>query len=85
MNSIELRNAIRSKFAWPGGYPMFIVMADGEALCMDCARVEYRQIARASRYNLRDCWQPAGVDINYEDSELCCCHCGERIESAYAD
>lgn len=85
MNSLKLRNAIRAKYAWPGGYPLYLVMRDAGAMCMDCARDEYRQIARANRYGLRDGWQPADVDINWEDTELRCDHCGDRIESAYGE
>jgi ferredoxin len=85
MNSIELRKAIRAKYAWPGGYPMYVVMSDGEALCMCCARKEYRQLAYSNRHNLRDGWKPEGVDINYEDTALYCAHCNVQIESAYGE
>lgn len=83
--SIELRKAIRAKYAWPGGYPMFLVMSDGEALCMDCARKEYKQIAYANRHNSRDGWRVEGAEINYEDNDLYCAHCSARIESAYGE
>ena len=85
MDSFKLRNAVRTKYAWPGGYPMYIVMADGAALCIDCAKDNYRLIARSNRDNFTDGWKPAGVDVNYEDPELYCDHCGDRIESAYAE
>ena len=85
MNSIELRKAIRSKFAWPGGYPMFVLLSDGEALCMDCAKSEYKQVARANRENLRDGWKPEAVAINWEDSDCYCAHCNGQIESAYGE
>lgn len=83
--SIELRKAIRAKYAWPGGYPMFLVMADGAALCMDCARKEYKQIAYANRHNLRDGWKAECADINWEDQDLFCDHCSKPIESAYGE
>jgi hypothetical protein len=51
---------------------------------MDCARSEYRQIAHANKYNLRDSWKPEGVDINYEN-EIYCAHCDKQIETAYGD
>lgn len=81
----EIKQAIRSKYAWPGGYPMYLVMNDGEALCMECAKSEFRQIAYSHRHDLRDGWNAVGADINYEDAELTCAHCGEYIESAYGD
>ena len=87
--SIKLREAIRAKYAWPGGYPMYLVMADGEALCMDCARKEYKLIARATRDNricaLRDQWLVVGADVNWEDESLTCCHCNSQIEPAYGN
>lgn len=85
MNSLKLRGAIRARYTWPGGYPLFIVMADSGTLCMDCARDEYRQIARANRYRLHDGWHPADVGINWENPELRCDNCGDLIESAYGE
>ena len=83
--SIELRQAIRAKYAWPGGYPLFVVMSDGEVLCIDCAKKEYKKIAYANRHNLRDCWKAEGTDVNWEDTSLYCCHCNNLIESAYGE
>lgn len=85
MHSLELRKAIRSKYAWPGGYPMFGVTSDGAALCIDCMRKEYRQIAYARRHNQSDGWLVMAMDINWEDGELTCDHCNKHIESAYAE
>jgi hypothetical protein len=85
MDSLKLRQAIRSKYAWPGGYPMYLVMSDGESLCMDCARKEYKLIAMANKQAFRDGWKPEAVDINYEDKELYCVHCNAQIESAYGE
>ena len=85
-HSIELRKAIRAKYAWPGGYPMYLIMSDGEAVCMDCARKEYRLIARARHDNdTTGGWLAMGADINWEDTELHCAHCNAQIESAYGD
>lgn len=86
--SLKLRHAIRERYAWPGGYPMYLVMEDGEALCMNCGRNEYRQIVQG-RYDrkrgFRTGWHVEAVDINWEDPALFCCHCNQRIESAYAE
>ena len=80
-----IRAAVRSKFAWPGGYPLYLVMMDGESLCMDCARQEYRQIAEAHYHDKRGSWSSIGADVNWEDNFLFCSHCNTRIESAYAE
>jgi hypothetical protein len=85
ITSLELRAAIRSKFAWPGGYPMFGVTNDGGCLCMDCMRKEYKAIAYARRNNDSGGWLVEGVDVNWENPELYCDHCDKRIESAYAE
>lgn len=81
----RIKHAIRSKYAWPGGYPLFLVTSDGAALCCDCGRKEWASICAAMRGKLRDGWQVEAADINYEDPSLYCDHCSQRIESAYAE
>lgn len=81
----EVKQAIREPYAWPGGYPKYIVMADGEALSITAARENWREIRRATLQSDRDGWQAAGVDINWEDVDLTCAHTGEFIESAYGE
>ena len=80
-----IKQAIRDKFAWPGGYPLFLVANDGGALCIDCSRTEYRQIAHDTVKGWRTGWDITGADVNWEDPDLTCDHCGEHIESAYAE
>lgn len=65
-------------FAWPGGYTLHYVMDDGESLCADCANLPETHIGGEA-----DGWRIEGSDINYEDSDLCCAHCGERIPASY--
>ena len=81
----DVKQAIREPFAWPGGYPKYILMADGEALSVEAARQEFRQICRATLADYEDGWRAGAVDINWEDPELYCAHTGKRIESAYAE
>ncbi len=60
-------------YAWPGGYPIFYMDAENSALCPTCANKP---------------GYPAPVTawgINWEDSELYCDDCSQRIESAYAE
>jgi len=74
-------------YAWPGGYPQFFVMADGESLSFPAAIAERERIdseLRDSTY-ADSSWSPVAVAINWEDSTLVCCHTGARIESAYAE
>lgn len=73
-------------WAWPGGYPLFFVTSDGEALSFRSAEQEREAICEAiAESDKGSCWDVIGVEINYEDPELYCCHSGERIKSAYAE
>ncbi len=85
----DFRAAVRNgPFAWPGGYPLYWIMADGGACAFNVAKTERRSMldAIANRdVRPRDGWLPVALVINYEDSELVCDHTGERIESAYAE
>ena len=82
---MEIKEAIRSKYAWPGGYPLYLVTSDGACLCTDCGKKEYRQIVWAIRHNVSDGWKVEAADINWEEPDFLCDHCGNRIESAYAE
>lgn len=82
----DVKRAIRDGgYAWPGGYPLYVVMDDGEALSVAAARENWRKIVHETLHGLRGGWRAVGVDINWEDAELYCAHTGERIESAYGD
>lgn len=72
-------------FAWPGGYPMYLITSDGAALCFPCARKEFRQVAWDYMRGASTGWRVEACDINYEDAALHCDHCSKRIESAYAE
>lgn len=72
-------------YAWPGGYPMFYVTTDGEALCPDCLTRDRESAFRSTHEKLRDGWEIAGGDVNYENPDLYCDQCSKRIESAYAE
>jgi len=69
-----------SPYAWPGGYPMFAATNDGAALCHRCTASERESIGTTTG---NDGLTVELVAINWEDSELFCDHCGNRIESAY--
>ncbi len=79
--SLRLATQLHERgFAWPGGYPLFAVMDDGAALCRHCAGSERTWIGTTTG---SDGWCVRALEINYEDGELFCCHCGARIEAAY--
>lgn len=73
-----------SKFAWPGGYPIFYLFADGGTCCADCANGKNGSDASDTADTDKQ-WRLEAYDINWEDSGLYCDHCNARIESAYAE
>lgn len=81
----DFRRAIRNgAYAWPGGYPLFFITADGAALSFEAAKQERRNILEAIRDNdTRSGWRVEGMDVNWEDTGLHCEHTGKPIESAY--
>ena len=81
----EVRKFIRNPYSWPGGYPLVLLMHDGETICTECARSEYRQISRDTRHNLRDSWQAVGVKAHMEGPPETCAHCGKETASAYGE
>ena len=78
---------IRSNgFAWPGGYPCALVMADGGCVDAQSARENFRLILQALRQRGTDLqWEPAQVIIHWEGAPRICAHSGRHIESAYGD
>ena len=85
MDTTQLKSFARSKFAWPGGYPLFAVCTDGAALCHQCTLDNYREILTATKTGDRNGWAIEAITVNWEDDMCFCEHCGERIESAYAE
>ena len=84
-NLRQVKRAIRDGYAWPGGYPLYVVMADGEALSCAAAHQHWRAIVWSTLHGAREGWAVAGAAINWEDGALYCCHSGARIASAYAE
>ncbi len=72
-------------YARPGGYPLFYIAEDGGNLCAKCVNDNLAMIKEHTRDRSDPQWQIVDYAINYEDSDLRCDHCGERIESAYAE
>ena len=85
----DFRTVMRTgSTAWPGGYPLYFIMGDGEALSFRAAKENRRALLEALRdkdVHPRDQWLPVAVDVNWEDTNLICSHRGEKIESAYGE
>jgi hypothetical protein len=86
MTTKDFKAALRSgPYAWPGGYPLFFLVSDGEAVSFAAARENAKQILQAIRWG-SDCgWRVVGVQVNWEDQDLYCAHTGNKIESAYGE
>lgn len=82
MSREALQQFVRSGgFAWPGGYPCALLMADGEVIDAKAARENYRLIRRETG---RD-WTPIDIFIHWEGAPLYCAHSGREIPSAYGE
>lgn len=66
-----------------GGYPLYFIASDGEAVSFEAARDNFAQIVDSIANGHRDGWRIVGQEINYEDEDLFCAHTGKRIASAY--
>jgi len=60
--------------AWPGLYPMFYIDDQGNTLCPKCANKHDEYSGTIIEYT-----------INWEDENLYCDDCSEKIESAYGE
>lgn len=82
----DFRRAMRSgPYAWPGGYPLYFITADGGALSFKSARACRREILSAIAWNDNSGgWRIVAADIAWE-GQLYCDHSGEAIETAYGD
>lgn len=69
-------------YAWPGGYAVYFITADGAALSFAAARAEFASIARAIRDDdTRSGWRIVGATTTANDDEPPTCgHTGETIE-----
>lgn len=76
-----VKEAIRKPFAWPGGYPIYTVMSDGELLCPECARENYRLIVQDTK-DSSGCWEVVGSMVLWEAIDYCA-HCHKKLEAAY--
>lgn len=74
---------VAKAFAWPGGYPLVLLMADGESLCPACAEKHAHAIVEAAPRG--DSWRAEGVYIHWEGPPIVCAHCGGHVPSAYDD
>jgi hypothetical protein len=67
--------------AWPGGYPIYGLMDDGETLCFNCCKNE----ENVHEGGDADGWRFETAYIYWEGPGIACAHCSAILESAYGD
>ena len=72
-------------YAWPGGYPLFFLLSDGETLGFAAAADNAEEIRLAIANQDNSGWRVVACDINWEDDFMLCCHDGDPIPSAYGE
>ena len=90
----ELAQAYRQgPLAWPGGYPVYLLLSAGAVLCWDCFKSEYRQIVWDLDNDCDTGWKPAAMFVLWENDTdengaelpIYCDHCSKELEAAYSD
>lgn len=81
-DALDLERALdQGEFSSVGSYPLYFGATNGDHLHPKCVR----EVAGADPCPAVGEWVLAYHDANLENPDLECAHCGERIESAYAE
>lgn len=85
----HVKDMIRQKFMWPGGYTKTLVMTDGALLCHDCVRDNFKLICQdtklAGNASGYQGWAASAVDVLWEGPDQHCDNCNSVIKSEYGD
>jgi hypothetical protein len=76
------------KYAWPGGYQVNYLMADGGTLCPHCANGENGSEAyeQGTLSEPDEQWEIIGTFINWEnEGPIMCDHCNEEMKPEYGE
>jgi len=69
-----------------GGYPKCLIIKNNQCLCWDCVKENEAEIQESlAMGETSNTYYPLQAEVNWENSELYCDECGERVESAYAE
>ena len=71
-------------YAWPGGYQVNAIMADGEFMCHDCICKE-EEVFQDDTMQDQDEWRFIGAEVYWEGPTLRCCHCDKDLLSEYGN
>lgn len=82
----QIKDFLKSPFAWPGGYEIRPYFSDGETICIDCFKKEIRNIIQDSLISKLDTgWRIIGFSVNWEGPSEYCVQCGKELPSEYGD
>jgi hypothetical protein len=84
LDATRLPDGTLPAYAWPGGYPMAYLCADGGTLCPDCANGRNGSEASTAPDAAPD-WRLIDGSVYWEGPPLTCDHCQAAIPSAYGD
>lgn len=85
MNIDFILQQAESDYTDLGAYPKYFMCRDGGVLCPQCVRDNLQEIKDAVDVGGSPQWYVVAVDVNWEDPNLYCDHCNNRIPSAYAE
>ena len=75
MKFLDMAN---ERFAWPGGYEIYMVTDDGGVLCSPCVVAEWSEVISVSDEG--DGWHVVAVDHDGNlDEPVNCDHCNREI------
>jgi hypothetical protein len=80
LDELRMENGLMPSFAWPGGYPLYYIVADCGCLCPQCVNENLGLLQDPDDKQ----WHVISYEVNYEDDSLQCDHCYKLIESAYS-
>ena len=83
----QFLTAIKTRYTFPGCYPIFFIAYDGEAVSYEAAKRNQEQIIGAIKdninYDFQSDWLIVAYEVNWENHDLYCSHTDKLIESAY--
>lgn len=72
-------------YIFPGGHETYFAFGDGRPCCHACALKEYEQIVSDTVNGFGFSFQIQSSHVNWDDLDLVCDLCGERIAPQYED
>ncbi len=82
MTVAQVKEAIRKPFAWPGGYRILFLMADGETILPETAKANFREVVSDTKAKA-GVWEIVGSYVYWEGEPIQDAHTYEFIESEY--